>query len=210
MANTSIACTDKTGTLTQYVMSVVASSTDIHTRFLRNLGGGDGAHTGVLDQEQEPIRGQGVTDAGEPQVNRTYADFTIRQSDINTILSPRLNQLCCLRGINLEISELTFVGSKTETALPQFTKDLDWENRREIRKPAEVIPIIPFPSERKAIGIVVRLESGHHRLFLKDASEILTQKCTCRVVVSKSPNRSQNANSEGPIMGAFITLALML
>ena len=46
------------------------------------------------------------------------------------------------------------------------------------------------------MGVVVRLPSGSHRLFLKGASEILTKKCTRHVVVSKTPNQSQHPDSE--------------
>lgn len=56
--------------------------------------------------------------------------------------------------------------------------------------------MIPFSSERKAMGVVVRLRSGRHRLFLKGASEILTKKCTRHVVVSKNPDQKQHPESE--------------
>ena len=88
MANTSIIYTDKTGTFTQNVMSVIASSISIHAKFVRNLRENK-AHTNIPDQEQEPIQEQDLTDADEPQVNRKYADdFSIEQSDINTVSSP--------------------------------------------------------------------------------------------------------------------------
>ncbi|KAF8160939.1 hypothetical protein B0H34DRAFT_358768 [Crassisporium funariophilum] len=37
MANTSVICTDKTGTLTQNSMTVVAGSVGIHAKFIRQL-----------------------------------------------------------------------------------------------------------------------------------------------------------------------------
>jgi Ca2+-transporting ATPase len=46
------------------------------------------------------------------------------------------------------------------------------------------------------MGVIVRLQSGRYRLFLKGASEILTKRCTCHVIVSKNPNHSQHVNSE--------------
>ena len=56
--------------------------------------------------------------------------------------------------------------------------------------------MIPFSSERKAMGVVVRLPSGRHRLFLKGASEILTKKCTRHAMVSNTPNHTQHRDSE--------------
>ena len=55
--------------------------------------------------------------------------------------------------------------------------------------------MIPFFSERKAMGVAVRLLSGHYRLFLKGASEILAKKCTGHVVVPKNPVPGQDADT---------------
>jgi Ca2+-transporting ATPase len=100
MANASVVCTDKTGTLTQNVMSVVAGSIGIHAKFVRNLKENK-ARTNAPDREQDqpqeqdqPLE-QDVTEvADEPRANRKHADdFSIEQGDINTILSPQLKRL---------------------------------------------------------------------------------------------------------------------
>ena len=98
--------------------------------------------------------------------------------------------------IDPETNELAFVGSKTEAALLQFAKDLGWENWKETREEAQIMQMIPFSSERKAMGVVIRLQTGRYRLFVKGASEILTKKCTRHVVVSKNPRNIQHADSE--------------
>ena len=206
MANASVVCTDKTGTLTQNLMSVVAGSIGIHAKFVRNLKENK-ARTNAPDQGQAQPQEQDVTEAASgSQVNRKHADdFSIEQRDINTILSPQLRRLfnqsitinsTAFEDIDQETKELTFVGSKTETALLQFAKDLGWENWKETRDSAKIMQMIPFSSERKAMGVVVRLRSGHFRLFLKGASEILTKRCTRHVVVSKNPDQSQHPDSE--------------
>ena len=81
-------------------------------------------------------------------------DFSIEQGDINTNLSPQLkrlfNQSIAINSTafeditNPETKELGLVGSKTETALLQFAKDLGWENWKEARKSAKIIQMIPF------------------------------------------------------------------
>ena len=82
---------------------------------------------------------QDVTDAfDEPQANRKHADdFSIEQPEINFILSPQLKHLfnqsitinsTAFEDVDAETRDLSFVGSKTETALLQFAKDLGWEN----------------------------------------------------------------------------------
>ena len=206
MANASVVCTDKTGTLTQNVMSVVAGSIGIHAKFVRSLKE-DKARTNAPDQEQDQPQEQEITDAtDEPQVNRKHPDdFSIEQDDINTILSPQLKRLfnqsiainsTAFEDTDPETNKLTFIGSETEVALLQFAKDLGWENWKEIRESVQIMQTIPFSSERKAMGVVARLQTGRYRLFLKGASEILTKKCTRHVVVSKNPRKSQHADSE--------------
>ena len=206
MANASVVCTDKTGTLTQNSMSVVAGSIGIHAKLVRNLKENK-ARTNAADQEQDQPQEQDVTEAAnEPQANRKHAnDFSIEQGDINTILSPQLKRLfnqsiainsTAFEDIDPETKQLTFVGSKTETALLQFAKDLGWENWKETRESAKIVQMIPFSSERKAMGVVIRLQSGRYRLFLKGASEILMKKCSTHVIVSKNPNHTQHADSD--------------
>ena len=206
MADATVVCTNKTGVLTQNIMGVVAGSIGVHAKFVRNLKDNK-ARSNAPDQERDQPREQDVTEAvDEPRVNRKHTDdFSIEQGDINTILPPQLKRLfnqsitinsTAFEDIDPETKELAFFGSKTEIALLQFAKDLGWENWKKTRESSEIIQMIPFSSERKAMGVVVRLPSGRYRLFLKGASEILTKKCTRHVVVSKNPDQSQHPDSE--------------
>jgi Ca2+-transporting ATPase len=190
VANISVVCTDKTGSLTQNNMSVVAGSIGIHAKFIRNLKENK-TRTNAPNLEQDT--------AGAAE------DFSIEQSDINSILPPQLQRLfnqsiainsTAFEDVGPENKQLTFVGSKTEAALLQFAKDLGWEDWTGTRDSAHVVQMIPFSSERKAMGVVVHLRSGRYRLFLKGASEVLTGNCTRHVVVSKNPDRSQDPDSE--------------
>ncbi|KAF9783702.1 putative calcium ATPase, partial [Thelephora terrestris] len=97
--------------------------------------------------------------------------------------------------IDLETKEVVFVGTKTETALLQFAKDIGRENWKQTRESVEIVQMIPFSSERKAMGVVICLRSGRYRLFLKGASENLTKMCTRHVVVSKHTDQSQDPNA---------------
>ena len=56
-----------------------------------------------------------------------------------------------------DTGKLEFVGSKTETTLLRFAKDLSWLDYHETHKQADVVQIIPFASDRKAMGVVVKL-----------------------------------------------------
>jgi Ca2+-transporting ATPase len=176
MANASVICTDKTGTLTQNEMTVVAGSIGIHAKFVRKL-------------DSNPAR------AGKEDTNRPNAkDFAVDILNLNSTLTPQLVELLnasiainstAFEDVDSESGAMVFIGSKTETALLNFAKDLGWANYKDIRDAADIVLMIPFSSERKSMGCVVRLPDGVHRLFMKGASEILTGKSTRHVIVHR-------------------------
>lgn len=176
MANASVICTDKTGTLTQNEMTVVAGSIGIHAKFVRKL-------------DENPARAR-KEDTNRPNPK----DFAVDILNLNSTLTPQLAELLnasiainstAFEDVDAESGAKEFIGSKTETALLKFAKDLGWANYKEIRDAADVVLIIPFSSERKFMGCIVRLPDGVHRLFLKGASEILTRNSTRYVVVHR-------------------------
>ncbi|KAJ7349180.1 hypothetical protein DFH08DRAFT_697693 [Mycena albidolilacea] len=188
MANASVICTDKTGTLTQNVMTVVAGSVGIHAKFVRHL-------------ETSTAR----TNANEPGIRKHVNDFSLDLSQLNTALSPQLRELfneaiavnsTAFQDKSPETGELIFVGSKTETALLQFAQDLQWPDFRTTRDGATVVQMIPFSSERKAMGVVVRTPKGKFRLYLKGASEILSKKCVRHVVHEEGKEGAGAGGSE--------------
>ncbi|KAI0833641.1 calcium-translocating P-type ATPase [Trametes gibbosa] len=184
MANASVICTDKTGTLTQNVMTVVAGSVGIHCKFVHRLEDNQ-ARTNA---GEEP----GVKPTGSP---KHVEDFSIDQEQLNDTLSPALRTLfndavainsTAFEDADQETGQLVFVGSKTETALLKFAKEIGWADYKETRESADIVQMIPFSSERKAMGVVVRLPGGKARIYLKGASEILTKSCTRHVVVERA------------------------
>lgn len=87
------------------------------------------------------------------------------------------------------------LGSETETALLKFAKERGWRSYREVREAAEendgVVQVVPFSSATKAMGVVVRLKGSKEmkwRVYLKGASEILTERCKKYAVVEKAGN----------------------
>lgn len=196
MANASVICTDKTGTLTQNAMSVVAGSIGVHAKFVRRLEQNQ-SRTNAADGSRSSH--DSMSNAGHKR------DFSIDQSDLNTVLSPQLRKLfnaaiavnsTAFEDKELDSERTVFVGSKTETAMLSFAKELGWENYREVRETSDVIQMYPFSSERKAMGVVVRVESGSYRLYVKGASEILTKLCIHHVVTSQSGAQAGNESEE--------------
>lgn len=178
MANASVVCTDKTGTLTQNMMTVVAGSTGVHAKFVRHLSENEGRSNAD----------------GTHETRKHDEDFSIDQSDLNEVLSPQLRDLfneaiavnsTAFEDTDPETGESIFVGSKTEIALLEFAKGLGWAKFQETRENAEIIQLDPFSSERKAMGVVIKLAGGSYRFYAKGASEILLSHSTSHVVVNK-------------------------
>ncbi|KAF9457841.1 hypothetical protein BDZ94DRAFT_1325934 [Collybia nuda] len=198
MANASVICTDKTGTLTQNVMTVVAGSVGIHAKFVRRLE--ENAERTNADESPSPVL------ARERKHNQ---DFSIDQGQLNTVLSPALRALfneaiainsTAFEDIDPETQQVVFVGSKTETALLTFAQELGWGNFKQTRDAAEIVQMVPFSSERKAMGVVVKKKDGTgYRVYLKGASEILSKKCTTHVVANASKGEKPSFSDDDEI-----------
>ncbi|KAI0342676.1 calcium-translocating P-type ATPase [Trametopsis cervina] len=191
MANASVVCTDKTGTLTQNEMTVVAGSVGIHCKFVHDLAANKTRTNAGEEGGVKPTSGGS---------RRHAEDFSIDQSELNGVLTEPLRKLfnaaiainsTAFEDHDPESGELVFVGSKTETALLKFAKQNGWNDWKQTRESADIVQMIPFSSDRKAMGVVVRLPNhSGYRLYLKGASEILTNKCTQHVVVKKDADSS--------------------
>ncbi|PKK47533.1 hypothetical protein CI102_10718 [Trichoderma harzianum] len=157
MGNATTICSDKTGTLTQNKMQVVAGTVGVNHEF---------SSSRVQDSED----GNSKTPVSE-FVKKLSAP--VRELLLDSIA---LNSTAFEGEIE---GEKTFIGSKTETALLLFARDhLGMGPVSELRENSTTVQIIPFDSERKCMGIVIRLSSGTHRLFIKGASEILLAQCS--------------------------------
>ncbi|KAL1301415.1 hypothetical protein AAFC00_005672 [Neodothiora populina] len=145
MGNATTVCSDKTGTLTQNRMTVVAGTF------------GDDAFD---DKNQQGNERRSTAYAQD--LSAEHKRFLIEAIAINST---------AFEGDDNGVPG--FVGSKTETALLAFARTLGMGSLAEERSNAQVIQLMPFDSGRKCMGAVYRLADGDYRFLVKGASEIL-------------------------------------
>lgn len=193
----------QTGTLTTNRMTVVAGSVGVHLKFADRIAenasrvnanddieGIDEGTQPELAKERDPSI---ISEKVEPRQGRL--DFSMDMVDVTKTLEDPLQKLfnesiainsTAFEGTD-ERGEVGFVGSKTETALLTFAKTQGWESYKGIREGAKVVQMVPFSSERKAMGVVIELPEGGYRLLLKGASEVLCRRTT-RYVYVRNPS----------------------
>ncbi|KAA8895457.1 hypothetical protein FN846DRAFT_785074, partial [Sphaerosporella brunnea] len=185
MGNATTVCSDKTGTLTQNRMTVVAGTIGTTQRFgdKRALKG-DAAQSGDAEKDAQDL---------------TIRDFVgSLPKDLKDILLQSIVQnSTAFEGE--EDGVPTFIGSKTETAMLTFARDyLGMSSVSEERANAQVAQMVPFDSGRKCMGAVIRMPNGQFRLYVKGASEIVLSKCT-RIVTLEGPEAQLSEEIEKSI-----------
>ncbi|KAK7738324.1 plasma membrane calcium [Cytospora paraplurivora] len=169
MGNATTVCSDKTGTLTQNKMTVVACTLGKTTSF-------GGTEPSLDDTKEVDTADHNVM---EPIPNIPVSEFVASMgNELRTMLvqSNALNSTAFegeQDGVN------TFIGSKTEIALLTFSRDnLGARPVQEERSDADIVQVLPFDSANKYMATVIRLANGRYRVFIKGASEILVRKCS--------------------------------
>lgn len=169
--NATTVCSDKTGTLTQNKMTVVAGCLGATAQF------GDRttltpSTSGLSDDSRAPVGDKDVRDITPTELVATLAP------DVKTIFKDSI-ALNSTAFEGEEDGKPAFIGSKTETALLNLARNfLGMDSINLERSNANIVQLVPFDSGRKCMATVVRLPSGRHRMYVKGASEIMLARCT--------------------------------
>ncbi|EGX91897.1 P-type calcium ATPase [Cordyceps militaris CM01] len=164
MGNATTVCSDKTGTLTQNKMTVVAGRIGLDCTFddteTVDLANSNGAPATVV------VRGE----------TSSYAT-----SHLSAELRDLLKDSIALNSTAFEThdsSKPSYVGSSTETALLKFSRDhLGLGPLREDRANSPVLTMFPFDSTRKWMAVLIKLPNGRYRLLIKGAAEVVFEYC---------------------------------
>ena len=169
MGNATTICSDKTGTLTQNKMTVVAGLLGSNVCFAREIKADDD-------------RSFSIKDAFE-RTSAAVKSLFLQSAALNSTAFD-----------GEEAGKTTFIGSKTETAILVLAKEqLGMGPVAEERAGIQIIQLFPFDSDRKCMGVVVKLPSGAFRLLIKGAAEILLTQAT-RVLSDISDGSLENEN----------------
>ncbi|KAG6011511.1 hypothetical protein E4U43_008264 [Claviceps pusilla] len=201
MGNATTICSDKTGTLTQNKMQVVAGTIGVAHRFGHTRQGSDSDtedNEGSIDNIPEVSPSELATSLSTP-----VKDLLLKSIALNST------------AFEGEVDgEKTFIGSKTESALLLFARaHLAMGPVSEARENATTLQLIPFDSGRKCMGIVIQLPQGGARLFVKGASEILLAECTRKlndpsVDDAVTTLESRDAQTIGRLIETYATRSL--
>lgn len=182
MGNATTICSDKTGTLTQNKMSVVAGTLGTNARF----GDKKTPETTEANSPETPTRGKPPSYLEEDSDARTLSFV----SALDEGVKERLKHSIAINSTAFESEEEgqeNFVGSKTETALLSFARiHLGMGPLSEERANLQVVQFVPFDSGRKCMAAVVKLANGRYCLLVKGAAEIMVEHCSMMI---EDPNK---------------------
>jgi len=204
MGNATTVCSDKTGTLTQNKMTVVAGTLATSSRF----GDKDKAANQIAATNHK------LAEAEDDRNDVSSSEFAQTLAADTRLL---LKDSIVLNSTAFEGDEngkTIFIGSKTETALLSFAQTyLGLSSVAEERANAEIVQMVPFDSGRKCMAVVIKMASGKYRMLVKGASEILIAKCS-RIIseptkgVSESPIKKDQVDTLYKIVSSYASRSL--
>ena len=182
MGNATVICSDKTGTLTENVMTVVAGA----------LGAG-----GI--EFDDKVRPRSAINYGHDSVKKCEPVVQyVSASQLSSSLLPELDELIKDSiAINTTAFEgedggkSSFIGTKTETALLDFARTRFAMGPLAVERANHpVLLVFPFNSRQKCMGTVIRNPNGTRRLLIKGAPEVVLAQCTTTILPAPIPTSS--------------------
>ncbi|KAK3843651.1 MAG: PMCA-type calcium-translocating P-type ATPase [Linnemannia gamsii] len=182
MGNATTICSDKTGTLTQNRMTIVAGTLGLKTRFVADNADGDAnKRAGVAINKNAVAISQLVSSVPAPVIQIMHEAIAVNSSAFES---------------EDDKGNLSFIGSKTEVAMLDFSKKIGGADYRQLREAAPVVHLYPFSSERKSMATIVQMGPNKFRLHAKGASEIIMKRCDKVLQISAADQTSSEKDGE--------------
>ncbi|KAF9987462.1 hypothetical protein BGZ75_000564 [Mortierella antarctica] len=163
MGNATTICSDKTGTLTQNRMTIVAGTLGLNTRFIADAAEGDANPRAAIP------------------INKHAVPMSQLVSNLPGAVTQLMHEAIAINSSAFESEDekgnLSFIGSKTEVAMLDFSKKIGGADYRVLREASPVVHLYPFSSERKSMATIVQMGPKKFRLHAKGASEIIMKRC---------------------------------
>jgi P-type Ca2+ transporter type 2C len=178
MGNATVICSDKTGTLTENVMTVVGGA----------LGTG-GVEFGQKGAEKTTPSGGDDAAPQETPGTDAHAVEHVPTLNISTPLSPEFRELVKQSiAVNTtafegeEDGKSVFIGTKTETALLDWARNsFGLKSLAVERANHNLTQLFPFNSKQKCMGAVIELPGKRFRLLVKGAPEVVLAQCSASI-----------------------------
>lgn len=176
MGNATTICSDKTGTLTQNKMTVVAGRVGTCAPFSdENTAPGTGVKADAVSLRSAMASLSGLT-------REVIKDSVF----LNSTALEKANG-----------KDVQLVGTSTEVALIEFVQsNFHADSVTVERGRAQIVELFPFNANRKCMAVVARSPSGSHRLFLKGAPEMVLQSCSRVLTEPHTDLSSQHLQDE--------------